>query len=307
VITLNYFPPLKIQSMKSTKKLFFGLSILAVSLSLIISSCQKQATGVNNPANAKQLSLYLTDAPCQYDSVFIDIRYVEVKIDTSAGHMNDDHFGDDDNDMDDDHQHHDQYGKWDTLAISPGIYNILKLRNGVDTLLGTANLPAGKIRKIRLTLGTSNTLVKAGVTYPLNLLAGINNYVYVKIHKEDEDEITPVQSSIWIDFNVCESIKLIGGEYFLKPVLKPFGMKNFGKIEGIVLPNEAQAFVSASNGTDSASAMPENNGEYKIRGLKEGTYNLTFKGSAGYSDTTILNIQVQNGKETHIPTVTLHL
>ena len=292
--------------MKFTKKLFLGLGILVLSLSLVITACQKQATSASNPANAKQLSVYLTDDPCQYDSVFIDIRYVEVKIDTSTQHMDDDHYGDNDNDSDDDHQHHDQYGKWDTLTIRAGVYNIAKLRNGIDTLLGTANIPASKLRKIRLTLGTNNSLVKAGVTYPLSLFPGTNNYVYVKLHKEDEDDITPVQTSVWIDFNICESIKLIGGQYFLKPSLKPFGMNNFGKIEGKVFPAAAHAYVTARNATDSASAMPENDGEYKIRGLRQGTYSVTFKGSAGYRDTTVLNVLVQNRQETHIPAITLH-
>ncbi len=43
-----------------------------------------------------------------------------------------------------DHHHHDQYGFWDTLAIRPGVYDILKLRNGIDTLLGTVNIPSCK-------------------------------------------------------------------------------------------------------------------------------------------------------------------
>ena len=292
--------------MKSTKKLFFGFGIL-LCLSLIFSACQKDVSTTNNPKTARQLSVYLTDDPCQYDSVFIDIRYVEVKIDTTKEHMDDDEFGDRDDDGDDDHRDHDNFGKWDTLTIRPGVYNILQFRNGLDTLLGTANIPAGKIRKIRLTLGTNNSLVKDGVSHPLNLLAGTNNYVYIKIHNEDEDDVTTAQTAIWLDFDVCRSIKLINGQYYLKPVLKPFGKKNFGEIEGKVLPEAAHAFVTAQNTSDSASAMPEHDGEYKIRGLREGAYSLTFKGSGGYKDTTIINIQVRKGKETKVPTITLHL
>lgn len=284
-------------------KVLVGMFVSAVSL--IIASCQKSDTPASNTNGAKQLSVYLTDDPCQYDSVFINIRYVEVKIDTSTQHMNDDHYDDNDDDRDDDNHHRDQYGKWDTLTIRPGMYNILRLRNGIDTLLGTANLPAGKIRKIRLTLGANNSLVKAGVSYPLDLLQGTNNYVYVKIDNEDEDEVRPGQSSIWIDFDVCESIRLIGGQYYLKPVLKPFSMQQFGKIEGKVFPHDALPFVKAFNTNDSATAMPENDGEYKIRGLRDGIYSIKFTGSNGYRDTTISNIQVQKGKETHITNITL--
>lgn len=291
--------------MKILKKSITWAGMLILTVSLLITACQKQVIPGNNTTSAKQLSVYLTDDPCQYDSVFIDIRYVEVKIDTSAEHMNDDHYGDNDDDKNDDHQHQDQYGKWDTLTIRPGVYNVLRLRNGIDTLLASGNLPVGKIRKIRLTLGTNNSLVKAGVTYPLNLWPGTNNYVYLKIHNEDEDEVTAGHSAIWMDFNVCESIRLTGGQYYLKPFLKPFSMQQFGRIEGKVFPHDALPFVKAFNATDSASAIPEEEGEYKIRGLKEGAYTISFTGSNGYRDTTISNIQVQRGRETHIPDITL--
>ena len=84
--------------MKSAKKTFLVLGIVALSLSAILVACKKETSPVNNPNSEKQLSLYLTDDPCQFDSVFIDIRTVEVKIDTSKEHMEDDHFGDNDDD-----------------------------------------------------------------------------------------------------------------------------------------------------------------------------------------------------------------
>ena len=291
--------------MKLTKTVFLGLAILITGLSVFIAACQKQVTGTANTNSARHLSIFLTDDPCQYDSVFIDIRFVEVKIDTTR-HMNEDEYGDQDDDGDDDHQHNDQYGKWDTLTIRPGVYNIMQLRNGIDTLLASGNIPPGSIRKIRITLGTNNSVVVAGIRHPLNLFPGTNNYLYIKIHKEDEDDIAVGQTAIWIDFNVCESIKLIGGQYYLKPFLKPFGMQHFGKIEGKVLPAAAHAFVIARNATDSATAMPEHDGEYKIQGLRQGTYTVTFTGSGGYRDTTISNIHVQTGRETNINTITLH-
>ncbi len=293
--------------MKSTKKMFVRLGIVALSISAILVACQKENSTVNNPNSAKQLSLYLTDDPCQFDSVFIDIRTVEVKIDTNKEHMDNDHFGDNDDDRENDHKGHDGFGKWDTLTFNAGIYNVLRLRNGIDTLLGTANLPAGAIRKIRLTLGTNNSLVKDGVSSPLSMLAGINKYVYIKIHKEHEDKINENHSAMWIDFDVCESIKIINGQYYLKPVCKPFGMKNFARIEGKVFPAAANAFVRVYNSTESATASPEEDGEYKVRGLHEGMFNITFQGSNGYKDTTITNIQLLKGEEVKIPAITLHL
>jgi hypothetical protein len=43
-----------------------------------------------------------------------------------------------------------------------------------------------------------------------------------------------------------------------------------------------------------------------VRGLPAGSYSVLFKATAPFKDTTLLNIQVQNGMETKLPTVTLH-
>lgn len=291
------------KKLKLSNALFFSF-LLMVTL-FIINACKKEnsATAENN---SKKLSVFLTDHPCNFDSFFVDIRYVEVKIDTSREHMMDDHYGDHDMDDDDDHHNHDSYGYWDTLAISPGVYNVMDLRNGVDTLLGTVNLPAGAIRKIRITLGTDSRVVAAGVSYPLSLLPGRSNYVYVKIDNEDEDDDHRGNSSIWLDFNVCESVVMHNGMYYLKPFIIPFGQHSTGSIEGKVAPPDAKAVIKAYNSTDSAMAIPEeHDGEFKIRGLKAGVYSLSFTSPNGYRDTTIQNITVRAGAETKIPLVTL--
>jgi hypothetical protein len=251
--------------------------------------------------------VYLTDDPCNYDSVFIDIRYVEIKIDTNAEHRDDDHWGDNEDDHGGDGEHHDQDGYWDTLSIRPGVYNVLALRNGIDTILGSTNIPVGKIRKIRLTLGTNNSVVISSTSHPLSLFPGLNKYAYVKIHNEDEDDnFRPGQTSMWLDFNICKSIIWRNGQYYLRPFLSVFAMHNTGSLEGKVLPNSAQPFVTAWNATDTASALPEHDGEYKIRGLNAGTYSVLFKGSFGYKDTTLINVQVQNNGDIHLPLITLH-
>lgn len=280
--------------------------MILIGLAIFIAACQKQVDESIRNSDTKKVSIYLTDDPCNFDSLFVDIRYVEIKIDTSKKHRDDDDHGDDDDDGDDDHHNHDSYGYWDTLSINAGVYNILKLRNGLDTLLASGNIAAGKIRKIRITLGTNNSIVVGGVTKPLTLLAGTNRYVYVKIHKDDEDDHISTQSTIWLDFDVCKSIKQIGGQYYLKPYLKTFSNKKSGRVEGKILPRAALPFIQIFNATDSGFAIPENDGRYKIRGLKPGVYKIIFYGHNGYFDTTISNINVNRDRETQIQTITLH-
>ncbi len=292
--------------MKNVKKTSAWLFLLIIGVAIFIGACQKQIDEPVANSDTKKLSVYLTDGPCNFDSLFVDIRFVEVKIDTSKRHRNDDHHGDDDDDDDDNHHHHDKYGFWDTLSINAGVYNILKLRNGLDTLLASGNIPAGKIRKIRITLGTNNSIVVGSVSHPLLLSSGTNNYVYVKIHSDDEDDHISTQSAIWLDFDVCKSIRISGGQYFLKPFLKTFSMKKSGRVEGKVFPRAALPFVEIFNATDTGFAIPENDGKYKIRGLKTGVYKIKFFGHNGYFDSTISNINVQRDRETQVQTITLH-
>ncbi|GAC1529236.1 MAG: hypothetical protein NVS3B15_07410 [Sediminibacterium sp.] len=272
-------------------------------VSLLAIACNKSASSGN--AGPKLLAVHLTDDPAMFSSVFIDIKYVEVKIDENLEH--DSHFADNDVDADDDHQDHDQFGKWDTLSIRPGVYDIMKFRNGLDTVLAKGNIPVGRIGKIRLTLGTNNSVIVSNVSYPLALTPGKNNYVYVKIEENDLDETPSGQIGLWIDFDLSASIQENNGVFYLKPTLKAFGMEKFGRIEGKVLPVDAHAVVKAYIGKDTATAIPDDgDGDYKIRGLKEGNYSVLFKASNGYRDTTLTNISVRSGKETEIPAITLH-
>jgi major membrane immunogen (membrane-anchored lipoprotein) len=287
-----------------TKKIFLSIGMMVLLGALLITGCKKDTSGSSNPAGTQKLSVYLTDDPSIYDSVFIDIKYVEAKIDTSTMHKHDDHFGDNDNDRDDDHKGHDEFGQWDTLSIVPGIYNVSKLKNGIDTLLGTANIN-GTIRKIRITLGTSNSLNIAGVSYPLNLFPGVNSYLYVKINDRHHNTVATDQTALWVDFDISRSIVSIGGLYYLRPVLRPFCDNNFARISGKVLPLAATPLVTVYNATDTANAIPHLDGNFKIRGLKDGTYNVLYKGYNGYKDTTITGIQLQIGVEKVLPTVTL--
>lgn len=280
--------------------------IVFISIVFLGVGCKKSSVETNT--NTKKLSVFLIDDPSQYDSVLVDIRFVEVKVDTSAQHEGDDHFGDNDSNEDDDHHDHDQFGKWDTLAITPGVYNLMTLRNGVNLLLGSGAI-TGKIRKIRITLGTNNSVYIAGVQHPLSLYPGTNNYVYVKIHDEDEDEEANnngvTTTNIWIDFDVSRSVIEQNGLFYLKPILKPFSRKHSGSIEGKVFPSAAHPLVSAFNSQDSGHAIPEEEGEYEIEGLHPGTYTVTFQGSNGYRDTSINNIVLQPGQKVELPNITL--
>lgn len=293
------------------KTLICKLVFSTFTLCFFFTSCKKSSSPT---PTQKALSVYLTDDPSQFSSVFIDIKTVEVKIDENLNH--DSHFADNDKDDDNDLKDHDQYGKWDTLSIRSGVYDIMKFRNGLDTLFAKNNIPISRIGKIRLTLGQNNSVILSNSSYPLLLKSDRKKYVYVKIEENDLDE-TPEgndldetqtgQISLWIDFDLAASIEESGGIFYLKPTIKAFGNEKFGQVHGKVFPEDAKAIVKIFIDSDTTNAIPNNgSGEFKIRGLKEGNYAVLYKGYNGYKDTTVFNIAVMKGKETSLLNITLH-
>ena len=144
-----------------TLKISLVAASLLVAFLLIFSACTK--TGIDTSAGGK-VSVFLTDGPGEFDSVFIDIQKVEVKIDTNSVYKDKDDRCDDDDDRDDDQKRKDEYGEWVNINFTPAIIDVLSLRNGVETKLGEANILTGTVRKIRITLGTQNRVVKNGVS-----------------------------------------------------------------------------------------------------------------------------------------------
>ena len=185
------------------------------------------------------------------------------------------------------------------------LYDILKLRNGVDTLLATANVPKGAIRLIKIELGTTHTLIKDSVTYPLNIPLNEKNYILVKLKGHEWEEFLPNRSRLWLDFDVSRSIIEKNGQFYLKPVIKFFTVKATASVSGKVTPKEAQAVITVFNSKDTAYALPNHEGYFKVRGLSDGTYSVFVNASNGYSDTTITNVVVSKTREAQLGLITL--
>ena len=196
-------------------------------------------------------------------------------------------------------------GGWITLNIQPGIYDLLKFRNGLDTVLGTTNFTSDRnLKKMRITLGPNNSVVLNGISIPL-VIKSNNNILVVKL--EEAPSLSGdgrFQLSFHIDAG--RSVRQNGNEFELIPRAGCFNRAKSGSIEGRVLPADAHALVFAVNGTDTSSAMPEREGQFKIVGLKDGNYTLLFHPTANnYLDTT-LQVIVAGKENTHIEATTLH-
>jgi hypothetical protein len=291
-----------------------GLALGLVLLTLfLVFSCQKEKDlNTKIPEGQQRVSIRLSDNPVSFDAVNVDIQRVEVLVvpDSCRGR----------NDNDGPGRNHCEYDRdgdrnnngndcavWDTLDIRAGIYNLLDLSNGTDTLLANGFTVAGRIKKIRLTLGTANSVVIDSVSYPLNLWND-NNRVTISVRGDDIDEITPGDLQLWLDFDAGRSIVRVSNNRFvLKPFLRIWMPAQTAGLKGKVLPLRADAVVSAISNGDTLIAIPDHHdGRFKIRGLRGTTADVFINATAnGYRDTTITGVTLQRGRDTDIGTILL--
>ena len=247
------------------------------STAFCISSCKKDATS--------RLTVYLTDAPADYDAINIEVVGIQVKASSDPGE-----------------------GGWTTMpmTVSPVVYNLLEFTNGMETLLSTFELPAGKISQLRLILGDNNTIVVNGVSsaLPMEVPSGSESGLKFNIHA---DLIAGIEYKLWIDFDMARSVVDNGaGSYILKPVLRTFTEATSGAIKGVVSPLDANATVQAINAIGIISAIPDPvTGAFLIRGVPPGPWSVFIDANNGYNDKTINNVIVTTGEVADIGSITL--
>lgn len=252
-------------------KKLMGL-IPSVALVVVFISCD------SDEKNAR-LQVWLTDAPGDYDEVNIDIQGVEI------------HSSESDN------------GKgWKSLDVKSGVYNLLELTNGLDTLIGELVLPAGKVSQIRLILGDDNSLKVGGQVYDLGTPSAQQSGLKLQVHETLAEGIT---YKILLDFDVAKSIVATGaGSYKLKPVIRTITEAESGAIKGIVSPVESTPAVYAINGIDTvATTFADENGKFLLRGVLPGTYKVTFAPASGFLPIEKADVAVQLGVVTDMGTV----
>ncbi|MCW3119976.1 MAG: hypothetical protein JWM28_4058 [Chitinophagaceae bacterium] len=288
--------------MKFSGKLLRVLIATISFVAIFMVSCKKENSSTSAvPPGQQKISLYLSDDPALFDKVLIDIQSVKVLVDTSAVDSLEhpwrhDHNWDDEKDTS---------VVWQDLTIRPGVYDLLTLRNGADTLLAGGTIPQGKIKRIKITLGSDNSLVKDSVSYPLHLYPG-DSVITLKLSGNEFDEYLAGQFQLWLDFNVGKSIiNVRNNEFYLRPFIRLFITKVTGSIDGEIKPWDAYAVVSVYN-ADTAYAIPFGDGKFKVRGLTPGTYTVFVNGSNGYQDTTVNNVTVSSRQETELPHIVLH-
>jgi hypothetical protein len=180
-------PFYRIKSTKMKKILYSFLLLTFVSVIILISCSKSDSDNANTTLKVK-----LTDRPALYDEVNVDIQEVRVNFrNDSSG--------------------------WISLNTNAGIYDLLTLQNGIDTVLATGVIPSNSVKEIRFVLGANNTVKVGGIVFPLAIPSGSQSGLKIKVDKS----LVGTVDSLLIDFDAALSIHQTGtGDYQLKPVLR---------------------------------------------------------------------------------------
>jgi hypothetical protein len=251
------------------KKLNVILSMLM--LVLIMTSCSK-----NNDNVSYTYHVAMTDAPGPYDAVYVDVKGVEI---TGSN------------------------GNAVALNVKSGIYNLLNFSNGIDTLIATGTLNVSSVQQIRLILGTNNSVVIDGTSYPLSTPSADQSGLKLQVHQTLQ---AGVIYTVLLDFDANQSIVQTGnGTYKLKPVIRTIETPISGSIKGKISPIGTMAVVTATSNITglSYSSNVVATGDFIIMGLPAGTYSITVTPSLPLLPITQQNIVVTTGVTANVGTV----
>jgi hypothetical protein len=221
---------------------YFYLSAMAIGLLAFSTSCN------NSDSNQyAELQVMLTDAPADYDAILIDIQDVQIHV-----------------------SENDDVGSWQSLEVNKGVYNLLDFRNGMDTVLASMMLPAGKISQLRLVLGPNNQIETGGVLHDLETPSAQQSGLKLNINATLTGGVI---YKLWIDFDAAHSIVQKGnGGYLLKPVIRTYTEAISGAISGNVSPAEAHPHIMAISSGDTLGTYAADNGSFRINGVPAGIW-----------------------------------
>lgn len=263
---------------KNLTRLFTVATILFVVL-ISIQSCQKNGSKYDK----SRIQIKLTDAPDpNVKEVWVDIREVWLKLNDSSEIM--------------------------LTGTYPGVYNLLELTNGKDTILADAEIPAGKISQIRLVLGDNNYIItRNGAKIFLTTPSAQQSGLKVQLHQTVSGGLL---YRLILDFDAGKSIVKAGnsGNYLLKPVLRLISFTSSGGIvKGIVMPDSVVTSVYAIKGPDTIASTftTRPGGFYLFRDIPDGNYSFSYVPNDTIHKTAVRNATVVLGQTTIIDTVRL--
>ena len=253
--------------------------LILMGIGFLLTGCSKN----NSSSNPAHLQVKLTDAPGDYKAVNVDVT--EVQINTTT----------------------DSTSGWVTVPhLHVGVYNLMDLTGGADTLLGSIDLPAGQISQIRLVLGTNNTVtLKDGTTVNLNTPSAQQSGLKLNV---DQTLTGGITYKLLLDFDAGRSVVSAGNsnKYNLKPVIKASFAAESGAIKGELTPRGVFPVMAVSSANDTTNTYSDSTGVFMFKGVAPGTYAVTITpGVDTLKVVTKSNVSVTVGNVNDLGTISL--
>lgn len=267
---------------RTMKNLKLKSLLLATVIAFGFTSCSDDDTAEEGTA---QLTVRMTDAPGDYDHVWVDVQDVMIKTEAAVG---------------------EEEAEWESLTnVETGRYDLLQLTGGVSQLLVDVEIPAGYLDQIRLVLGPDNVVVVDGVEIPIATPSAQQSGLKLNVQQELEAGET---YAYLLDFDVDESVVMNGNSgYILKPVIRMSAMANTGSIMGKVHPTDFQSLVKAQNASHTISAYTDESGNFVLHGVPAGVYQVTVTPDAetGLETISMDNVTVEEDVAVDLETIYL--
>ena len=197
--------------------------LLSAFVMLVAVGCKKDKDEDNGETTS--LSVRMTDAPGCFDATYINLREVIVS-----------YVG----------------GKEVVLHTFAGIYDLVKLMNGVNVQIASGTLPSGQIEYIRLKLGDNNSATVDGVVFQLATPGEHHPGLKIPVSK---NLVTGGSEEVLIDFDLFRSVvEQSNGSWQFNPVIRLVDKAVHESASGLITPASAtSAIVFNSNGQRYAS------------------------------------------------------
>ena len=269
---------------------------MATFISLGLTSCSDEDSEDVTNGGSANLTVRMTDAPGDYDAVFVDVQDIEI-------HVEADSELEAEADVDGD-------GWVSVEDVQAGVYDLLELTGGVSQLLADTEVPSGYVSQMRLILGSNNTIVVDGVEQPLNTPSAEQSGLKLQVNQNFEEG---ENYAFLLDFDVDKSVVAQGnGGFNLKPVIRLSAEADAGEVVGsVVLPADlemsVQSLVVLTGDTATISAYTDAEGNFSLNGVPAGVYSLEVipEADANLENYAIGTVEVKPNETTDLGELSL--
>ncbi len=228
------------------------------------------APGCKKEQKMGTMEIKMTDSPGDFDGLFVKI----VKVEAYSGNTG-----------------------WIVLSETATSVDVLTLTNGADiTLAHNTNIQPGTYTQLRLTFGTDNQLSyndgSGSTIFDLDL--DFNSVIEIPI----QAQITSGNStSILLDFNVAFSLVQTGNQFHFEPMISQIVDPATGVGGHIYGSNSAVTVVGEGR---KYSTYTDTNGNFLLRGVKDGNYTINIDPRGTQDLTVIQNVEIAKGRITRL-------